>query len=118
MKVAIATEQGMVSEHFGHCEGFTIYEVEQNQVKSKQFHVSPPHVPGAIPNFLNDLGVKVVIAGGMGAGAIQIFNEKQIEVITGVTGNLDDTINKYLSGNLRSSGSVCHQHQHAGECGH
>ncbi|HYH03364.1 MAG TPA: NifB/NifX family molybdenum-iron cluster-binding protein [Bacillota bacterium] len=118
MKVAIATEQGMVSEHFGHCEGFTIYELEQNQVKSQKFYTSPEHVPGALPNFLNDLGIKVVIAGGMGGGAIQIFNEKQIEVITGVTGNLDTTINKYISGNLHSSGSVCHQHQHAGECGH
>jgi predicted Fe-Mo cluster-binding NifX family protein len=117
MKVAIATEQGLVAGHFGHCEGFTFYEVEGKEIKSKQFHVSPAHVPGAIPNFLNDLGANVVIAGGMGGGAIQIFNEKGIEVITGVTGSLDSVINQYLSGALKSSGSVCHEHQHAGECG-
>jgi predicted Fe-Mo cluster-binding NifX family protein len=117
MKIAIATEQGMVAGHFGHCEGFTVYEVEQNQVKAQEFHTSPEHVPGAIPNFVNDLGAKVVIAGGMGGGAVQMFNEKQIEVITGATGSLDTVIKKYLDGNLQSTGSVCHEHQHAGECG-
>ena len=118
MKVAIATENGAVSEHFGHCEGFTVYQVEQNQVKSQQFYPSPEHVPGAIPNFLHNLGANVVIAGGMGGGAIQIFNEKKIEVITGVRGALDEAIQKYVSGNLKSSGSVCHEHQHADQCGH
>jgi predicted Fe-Mo cluster-binding NifX family protein len=117
MKIAIATEQGQVAGHFGHCEGFTFYEVEGDVIKSKQFHASPAHVPGAIPNFLNDLGAQVVIAGGMGGGAIQIFNEKQIEVVTGVTGSLATVIQQYLAGNLQSSGSVCHEHQHAGECG-
>jgi predicted Fe-Mo cluster-binding NifX family protein len=117
MKIAVATEQGRVAGHFGHCDGFTLYEVEGAVVKTKQFHSSPEHVPGAIPNFLNDLEANVVIAGGMGGGAIQIFNEKRIEVITGVTGDLDTAIQKYLSGNLQSSGSVCHEHQHAGECG-
>jgi predicted Fe-Mo cluster-binding NifX family protein len=117
MKIAIATEQDRVAEHFGHCQGFTIYEVEQNQVKTQKFHTSPEHVPGAIPNFVNSLGAKVVIAGGMGGGAIQMFNEMQIEVITGATGSLDTAINRYLDGNLKSSGSVCHEHQHAGECG-
>jgi predicted Fe-Mo cluster-binding NifX family protein len=118
MKIAVATEQGSVAGHFGHCEGFTFYEVEGNTIKNKQFYPSPEHVPGAIPNFLDDLGANTVIAGGMGGGAVQIFNEKRIEVITGVTGDLDTAIQKYLGGNLQSSGSICHEHQHAGECGH
>jgi predicted Fe-Mo cluster-binding NifX family protein len=118
MKIAVATAQGGVAEHFGHCEGFTIYEAEEGTVKNKQFYPIPEHVPGAFPNFLNDLGANVVIAGGMGGGAVQIFNEKRIEVITGISGDLDEAVRKYLSGSLQSSGSVCHEHQHAGECGH
>lgn len=117
MKVAIASEGNFVSEHFGHCEGFTIFEVEDRKVKTKQFVANPGHRPGFLPNYLNDLGVKVIIAGGMGGGAIEIFNEKSIEVITGATGDLDETIRKYLNAELQSSGSVCHEHQHAGECG-
>jgi predicted Fe-Mo cluster-binding NifX family protein len=118
MKIAIASDGNLVAEHFGHCEGFTIFEAENNEVQGKQFVANPGHKPGFLPNFLNDLGVKVIIAGGMGGGAVEIFNEKGIKVITGVRGELEETIAKYLRQDLQSSGSVCHQHQHAGECGH
>ncbi len=118
MKIAIASEGKYVAQHFGHCEGFTIIEAENKAVKDKQFVANPGHRPGFLPNYLNDLGVNVIIAGGMGGGAIEIFNAKGIEVITGITGSLEETIEKYLNDTLRSSGSVCHQHQHAEECGH
>lgn len=118
MKIAIASEGNQVAEHFGHCEGFTIIEVEDKETRGKEFIANPGHKPGFLPNYLNDLGVKVIIAGGMGGGAIEIFNEKGIKVITGVTGDLETAIEKYLHDELQSSGSVCHQHQHAGECEH
>jgi len=118
MKIAIASEGNRVAEHFGHCEGFTIFEVKDKVTQGKEFIANPGHKPGFLPNYLNDLGVKVIVAGGMGAGAIEIFNEKGIEVITGITGDLETAIQKYLQDGLQSSGSVCHQHQHAGECGH
>lgn len=60
----------------------------------------------------------MIIAGGMGGGAIEIFNEKGIKVITGVSGGLEETISMFLKDELESSGKVCNQHQHAGECGH
>ena len=118
MKIAIASDENLVAEHFGHCEGFTIFEVRNNEVQEKNYVANPGHRPGFLPNFLNDLGVKVIIAGGMGGGAVEIFNEKGIEVITGVGGELEETVAKYLSRDLQSSGSVCQQHQHAEECGH
>ncbi len=118
MKIAIASEGNYVAEHFGHCEGFTIFEAQNKAADGKQFVPNPGHQPGFLPNYLNGLGVNVIIAGGMGGGAIEIFNEKGIEVITGVAGGLEEIIKKYLNDDLQSSGSVCHQHQHAGECEH
>jgi len=32
--VAIACEKGSVSEHFGFCEEFVVYEIEENKVKN------------------------------------------------------------------------------------
>jgi len=57
------------------------------------------------------------ISGGMGGGAVTIFNEKSIEVITGAQGSAEDAANSYLQGALKSTGSVCHEHQHHDECG-
>ncbi|MDD3350527.1 MAG: P-loop NTPase [Eubacteriales bacterium] len=124
IKIAVASEQDMVTEHFGHCVNFNIYETENGKITKSESIENPGHRPGFLPNFLNDLGVNVIIAGGMGGGAIEIFDEKGIEVITGATGEAKAAAEAYLLGSLKSTGSVCHDHQHAhgegcgGGCGH
>lgn len=117
MKIAVASKDGMVTEHFGYCENFNIYEAENNQIIKNESIPNPGHRPGFLPNFLNDMGVNVIIAGGMGGSAIQIFNEKGIEVITGAKGGARAASEQYLQGLLKSNGSVCHDHQHHDECG-
>lgn len=116
MKIAVACEGKAVTEHFGHCEGFTIFEVQDKRIANTQFIPNPGHRPGFLPVFLHDKGVNVVISGGMGGGAVDIFNEKGIEVITGASGDAQTAAESYLKGELQSTGSICHEHQHAGEC--
>jgi len=117
MRIAVASEGKMVTEHFGHCEGFAIFETKDNQIKGKQFILNPGHKPGFLPVFLNDQGVEVIISGGMGGGAIEIFNERNIEVIVGAEGDAHAAVEAYLKGELKSTGSVCHKHEHESECG-
>lgn len=118
LKIAVASEGGMVTQHFGHCESFEVFDSVNRQIIDSQSVPNPGHRPGFLPNFLNDLGVNVIISGGMGAGAIDIFNEKNIEVITGAQGDARVAAELYLKGMLKSTGAVCHDHQHHGECGH
>lgn len=118
MKIAVASENGMVTEHFGHCESFMIFDTENNQIIKDEKIANPGHKPGFLPNFLNDMGVNVIISGGMGGGAIEIFNEKGIEVIVGAKGSAKTVAEQYLQGMLKSTGSICHEHQHHDECGH
>ena len=56
-------------------------------------------------------------SGGMGGGAVDIFNERGVEVIVGVQGEAQTAVETYLRGELISTGSICHQHEHAHECG-
>jgi predicted Fe-Mo cluster-binding NifX family protein len=114
--IAVASENGMVAEHFGHCESFVIYNAENNRITGEETILNPGHRPGFLPNFLNDKGVNVIISGGMGGGAIEIFNEKGIEVIVGATGNATAAAESYLNGTLKSTGSICHEHKHHDEC--
>ncbi len=116
IKIAVASEQTLVAQHFGHCENFNVYETEDGKIITSESVANPGHRPGFLPNFLNDLGVKVIISGGMGGGAIDIFNEHQIEVIVGASGDSKTAVQAYLAGELKSTGSVCHQHEHADEC--
>ncbi len=116
MKIAIASEGKTVTSHFGHCENFNIYETENNRITKSTSVPNPGHRPGFLPNYLADLGVNVIISGGMGGGAVEIFNEKNIEVIVGASGSAEKAASDYLKGLLKSTGSVCHEHQHSDEC--
>ncbi|NLV51201.1 MAG: P-loop NTPase [Clostridiales bacterium] len=118
MKIAVASEGANVTGHFGHCTNFMIYGVENGKIIKEESIPNPGHRPGFLPNYLNDLGVNVIISGGMGGGAVDIFNEKNIEVILGAGGASKKAVEAYLRGELASTGSVCHEHQHADECGH
>jgi len=116
MKIAVASEGKNVSRHFGHCEGFNVFTIEDNKIVSTEFVNNPGHRPGFLPNFLSDIGVNVIISGGMGGGAIDIFNEKGIETITGVSGLAEDAVKSYLEGTLKSTNSVCNKHEHHDSC--
>lgn len=113
MKIAVASEGTMVTEHFGHCESFILFEAENKQITSKEVVPNPGHRPGFLPVFLHDKGANVIISGGMGGGAVEIFNEKGIEVIVGASGDAETAAKDYLLGKLKSTGSVCHEHQKA-----
>ncbi len=117
MKIAVACMGKLVAEHFGHCQNFMIFETEKGMIKTSKSIPNPGHKPGFLPNFLGDMGVTVIISGGMGGGAVEIFNERQIEVIVGVRGDAQAAVECYLKGELKSTGSICHEHQHADECG-
>lgn len=117
MKIAVASMGTQVAEHFGHCENFNIYESAKGSITSENSIPNPGHRPGFLPNFLGDMGVEVIISGGMGGGAVEIFNERNIEVIVGAQGDARTIVDAYLRGELKSTGSICHQHEHADECG-
>lgn len=117
MKIVAAAMGNQVAQHFGHCENFLFFETENDQILNVESVPNPGHRPGFLPNFLADNGAKVIIAGGMGGGAVDIFNERGVEVIVGASGDARAAVEAYLQGKLVSTGSVCHEHAHADECG-
>lgn len=117
LKISVASENGMVTGHFGHCESFMIFDTDQGAIVQTETVPNPGHKPGFLPNFLADRGVNVIISGGMGQGAVQIFNERNVEVVVGASGGAKEAVEAYLQGSLVSTGSVCHEHQHHDQCG-
>ena len=54
----------------------------------------------------------MIITGGMGGMAVNLFKEKGVDVILGATGSIDENLNTFVSGDLASTGSVCdHSHE-------
>ena len=101
MKIAVSsgTENGLeaeVSSHFGRCPYFTIVEIENGDVKNFEVVKNPffeSHgQPGELPEFIKNLGVEIVVAGGIGQRAIIYFEKLGIKTITGVSGKIKDIL--------------------------
>lgn len=116
MKIAIATDNNQCSDHFGHCEGFKLYDVVNGKIEHEDFIKNPGHKPGFLPNYLSGRGVNVIISSGMGSSAQKLFKEKSIEVIVGCEGSLDRIIREFIAGSLISDKSVCNKHEFDGNC--
>ena len=101
------TDSGQVSAHFGRCPEFTILEIEDGKVTNRETIPNPGHHPGFLPQFFEQQGVKTVIAGGGGQRAQMLFAEKNIQFILGITGTIDDTVNKLCNGELTGGESLC-----------
>ena len=107
MKIAISTEGNSVSIHFGRCPTFTILEIDGNKLVKKESIDNPGHQPGFLPQFLKEIGVECIIAGGMGMRAKELFDSAGIKTIMGITGDIDDVINQILKGTLEGGESLC-----------
>ncbi len=118
MRIAIPTKNDQVDDHFGHCEYFTVYTVENNQILSEEV---VPSLQGCgcksnIANVLKSKGVDIMLAGNMGQGAYNKIISTDIKVIRGCHGETKQVITDYLEGKVQDSLIFCgtHEHHHHG----
>jgi len=110
MKIAIPLANGCLSMHFGHCDEFTIVEVDmQNKKIVNKVTLSPPaHEPGVLPQWLHQQGANLIIAGGMGQRAQQLFTENDIDVVVGAPSEAPEAlVEAYLNGTLQIGDNIC-----------
>ena len=110
MKIAIPTANKKLCMHFGHCETFAMLTVDEKTktVTGREDLVPPPHEPGVLPAWLGEQKVNVIIAGGMGQRAQQLFTAQNISVVVGATSEIPETLAlSYLAGSLETGTNAC-----------
>jgi len=110
MKIAIPLADGKLTAHFGHCGQFAVVDVnEQSKTIAGQVTLDPPpHEPGVLPAWLAEQGASLVIAGGMGQRAQQLFAQHGIQVIVGAPVETPERlVTDYLAGTLQTGTNVC-----------
>lgn len=116
MKIALPSRKNLIDNHFGHCEYFTIFTVDKSSKEIlKQETISSPEGCGCKSNIaqtLSEAGVKVMLAGNMGDGAVNVLNNAGIEVLRGCSGDVKEVTQKWLAGSVVDSGDSCHEHEH------
>jgi predicted Fe-Mo cluster-binding NifX family protein len=94
MRVAVSADNSngldsVVSPHFGRCPCYVLVDLDGREVRRVDAVENPyyhQHVPGAVPDFIRDHGVDVMLTGGMGRRAIGFFQQYSIEAVTGAYG--------------------------------
>jgi predicted Fe-Mo cluster-binding NifX family protein len=110
MRIAIPLTDGKLSAHFGHCEHFAIVDVDSRSrsIKNQELATPPAHEPGVLPKWLAGLNVELIIAGGMGQRAQQLFAQNNIEVAVGAPADSpEDLVSAYLEGRLQCGENIC-----------
>ncbi len=108
MRFAIPTAQGKLCAHFGHCESFTLLDVEQGEPAQPRMLLAPPHEPGLLPGWLKERGVTHVIAGGMGGRARQLFEAAGVQVTVGAPPEEPvSLVRAWLAGSLVTGANTC-----------
>jgi predicted Fe-Mo cluster-binding NifX family protein len=121
MKIALPSRNTIIDDHFGHCEYFTIYAVGENKDIIGEEVITSPNGCGCksnIAQILQEKGVKLMLAGNMGDGAVRVLQNAGIEVVRGCRGPVIDVANAWLKGSVQDSGDSCHAHEHGHECNH
>ena len=113
MKIAIpTTEANTVDAHFGHCEFFTVFTIENQAIVSSEIVQSPQGCgcKSNIAETLHDMGVEVMLAGNMGGGAVNVLQSNGITVYRGAEGDVKELVEQFVIGNVEDSGKSCSQH--------
>lgn len=110
MKIAIPVTNGKLSLHFGHCEQFAIFDVDldNKKITEQDMLIPPAHEPGVLPQWLSGLQVELVIAGGMGQRAQQLFAQNNIELIVGAVDTTPkELLEQYMNNKLQTGQNIC-----------
>lgn len=115
MKIALPSRQNQVDEHFGHCEYFTVFTIDDQNTITSQEIISSAEGCGCKSNIavtLKEMGVKLMLAGNMGQGAVNVLNNVGIDVLRGCSGDIRQVAQAWLAGELKDSGLACGLHDH------
>ncbi len=109
-----------VSQHFGHCDLFTLVEIDDGEVVKVDSLPGVAHQHGScmVPVAqLANRGVKILIAGGMGMRPLLGLSQVGIEVYkNGDAANVGQAIRAFLDGGMTrfSPESSCANHADGG----
>ena len=120
MRIAVTYENGDIFQHFGRCEHFKVYDVENGTITQEQIVETDGSGHGALAGILQAAEVDALICGGIGMGAQMALADAGITLYAGVQGSADAAAKAFAEGRLESDPDArCDHHGHHGsECGH
>ena len=77
-KLAIPTREGRVDDHFGHCDHYSVFTIDDNKQVVSTERLDSPQGCGCksnIASVMQQMGITMMLAGNMGMGAFNKLSE-------------------------------------------
>ena len=125
-RIAVPSErpgglEARVSAHFGHCEVYTLVDVENGLITHVESLANPPHEHGGCMgpvNLLAGHGVTTLVSGGMGMRPLAGFGQAGIQVFYGKDAlDVDEAVHALVAGKLPAFSAELTCGGADGECG-
>ena len=110
MKIAVPVRGGEVDSHFGHCEGFSVFTLDERKAIVAEEALASPAGCGCksgVGAVLAKMGVTHLVAGNMGEGAVRALASHGIAVTRGAAGDARAAVERFAAGTLADSGNRC-----------
>ncbi|MDP8224256.1 MAG: iron-sulfur cluster carrier protein MrpORP [Candidatus Lernaella stagnicola] len=106
--VVVPTHGGSLTNHFGHADAMTFFTVRDGAIVDEKVLTPPDHSPGVLPPWVAEQGGTVIIAGGMGSRAQEMFRNSGVQVMVGAPAiEARAVVEQFLSGTLATGSNVC-----------
>ena len=117
MRIAVAAdESGEIFQHFGHTRFFAVYDIKDGKVSSHSMIDAEGSGHSALGGFLRENNVDLLICGGIGGGAKNVLTEAGIELVSGVSGSIEEAVQNFIEGKLHDDPDAeCDHHSHEHE---
>lgn len=105
-----------VGQHFGKVPYYTLYNTESKEVSVISNTSEHNGGTGLPPEIMAKESVDIMLCGGLGRKAVQMFDQYGIDVFIGATGTIQDAINAWegnsLSKATHNNSCAGHGHDH------
>ena len=103
IKVAIPVSGNLLSESFGECSYYEVYEIDNKAVVSRKEEVPPLKALSELPKWAEHSGITDVIVHGIDKTSMKYFADTKINLFIGVNISApEQLVEEYLKGTLRS----------------
>lgn len=106
-RVAIPISKSELSEFFGQCNHYEIFEIEKEIVNRKMVELPLGMDVSELPEWLKEMGVSDVIAYKVNKKIITLFAANKVNLFIGVAKKSPESlIDDYLNGTLESDKNI------------